>query len=31
MDQTMLRIICGVLVLVFGAVLFLRRRSRNQE
>jgi len=29
MDSTMIRVICAVLALVFGAVIFFRRRTRE--
>jgi hypothetical protein len=31
MDPTVVRIISGVLALVFGLLIFLRRRSRHSE
>jgi hypothetical protein len=31
MDTTTLRLICGVLAVLFGAVMFLRRRSRKAD
>jgi hypothetical protein len=31
MDQTMIRVACGVLAVLFGVVLVLRRRSRKAE
>jgi len=31
MDSTMLRVICGVLAVVFGVVIFMRRRSSKAE
>ncbi len=31
MDATMIRVVAAVLVVVFGIVIFLRRRSRNAE
>jgi hypothetical protein len=31
MDSGMLRIVCAVLAVVFGAVMFLRRRGEKAE
>jgi hypothetical protein len=31
MDGTTLRIVCAILVVAFGVVIFMRRRSRNAE
>jgi hypothetical protein len=31
MDGTTLRIVCAVIAVVFGVVIFFRRRSRNAE
>jgi hypothetical protein len=31
MDSTTLRLICAVLAVVFGVVIFLRRRSSKAE
>jgi hypothetical protein len=31
MDGTTLRIVCVILAVVFGALIFFRRRSRNAE
>jgi len=31
MDSSVVRIICAVLVVVFGAFIFLRRRGRSSE
>jgi hypothetical protein len=31
MDGGTLRIVCAVLAVVFGIVIFMRRRSRNAE
>ena len=31
MDGTTIRIVCAVVAVVFGIVIFLRRRSRNAE
>jgi hypothetical protein len=30
MDSSMIRIVCAGLAVVFGIVLFMRRRSRSQ-
>jgi hypothetical protein len=30
MDSTMVRVVCGVLAILFGAVIYMRRR-RNAE
>ena len=29
MDSTTLRIVCGVIAVLFGVVMFMRRRSRK--
>jgi len=31
MDASLIRVICAALAVVFGIVLFLRRRSRSTE
>ena len=31
MDSTTLRLICGVIAVLFGVVIFMRRRSRNAD
>ena len=31
MDAATLRIVCAALVVVFGVVIFMRRRSKNAE
>ena len=31
MDTTTLRIICGVVAVLFGVVMFMRRRSRKLD
>ena len=31
MDSTAIRIICGVLAVLFGVVIFMRRRSTKAE
>ncbi len=31
MDQTLIRVVCAVMAVVFGAVLYFRRRSRKVE
>jgi hypothetical protein len=31
MDSSLVRIICAVLVVAFGAFIFMRRRGRNSE
>lgn len=31
MDSTMLRVICGVIAVLFGVVIFMRRRSSKAE
>jgi hypothetical protein len=31
MDPTVIRIICAALVVVFGAVIFMRRRGHKAE
>jgi hypothetical protein len=31
MDSTTLRLICGILAVVFGAVIFMRRRGRQVD
>jgi hypothetical protein len=31
MDPTTLRLICGVLAVLFGVAMFLRRRSRKAD
>jgi hypothetical protein len=31
MDQTIVRVICVALVLVFGGLIFMRRRNRSEE
>jgi len=31
MDSTMLRVICAVVAVAFGVLIFLRRRSRSAE
>lgn len=31
MDSTMVRIICGALVILFGGVIYMRRRSHKEE
>jgi hypothetical protein len=31
MDATMLRLLCGALALLFGAVILMRRRSHKAE
>jgi hypothetical protein len=31
MDSGTLRIICGLMAVAFGAVIFLRRRGRNAD
>ena len=31
MDQTMIRVVCAAMAVVFGIVLVLRRRSRKTE
>jgi hypothetical protein len=31
MDGTTLRVICAALAVVFGLVIFMRRRGRNAE
>jgi hypothetical protein len=31
MDTTTLRLICGVIAVLFGAVMFMRRRSRKLD
>lgn len=31
MDQTTMRVICAVIAVLLGAVLFLRRRNRKTE
>ncbi len=30
MDSNAIRIICGVLAVLFGAVIFMRRRSKTE-
>lgn len=31
MDGTTLRLVCGILVVVFGALIFMRRRGSKAE
>lgn len=31
MDSTVIRIICAVVAVAFGALIFMRRRGRNVE
>lgn len=31
MDSSTMRVVCGLLAVLFGAVLFLRRKSRKAE
>jgi hypothetical protein len=31
MDSTTLRVICGVIAVLFGVVIFMRRRSSKAE
>jgi len=31
MDSTMIRLVCAALAVVFGAVLFLRRKGKQTE
>ena len=31
MDTTTLRLVCGVLAVLFGVVMFMRRRSRKAD
>ena len=31
MDSTTLRLICGIVAVLFGVVIFMRRRSRKAD
>ncbi len=31
MDSSIMRLICGALAVLFGVVIFMRRRSRNAD